>query len=593
VSATLSLGTRRAAGRVLLTIAGLAVSVAGLTGCEADSYMDPSVTGRWENTPTTVPILERLSAIEGPIGPAAVETTSVRPEDLIPEVETYRLGPGDALEVRIQDLFRPDVEEAFPRPVDPRGYIDIPRVGRLFVDGLTEEDVQSLVAQTLLDKGLFSKDPVVSVAVTAPRRSTYNILGGVGDPGLYPIPRPDYRLLEALTAAGRFSENAQSVYVIRYIPLTEKVLRGSGPKAPSTTPAGPGTPGATPAPSQPSKPPESVIDLIDELSKPKDTKPAGPAGSPGIMPGMMASSRVGMEQPPAKDPGKEPPVDLPGDAAKPAAVPPDPQAKPAEPAPVDAAPAEAAPAPAPAPIPPEEKFWVFRDGKWMQVTRVRPAGPGAAVAMPSPSRPTAPGPGGEAMPVPGMPPPEGPVTTRPPAKPDPLQPPSVPGAEKLVTQRVIEVPLAPLLAGSAQFNVVIRPGDVIRVPTPPEGIIYVTGEVNRPGTFTLPANGKLTIERAIASAGGLSNLAIPERIDLTRMVAPDRQATIRLNYRAIAERTMPDIFLKPDDVINVGTNFWAFPLAVIRQGFRMSYGFGFVLDRNFDENVYGPRRSNN
>jgi polysaccharide export outer membrane protein len=166
----------------------------------------------------------------------------------------------------------------------------------------------------------------------------------------------------------------------------------------------------------------------------------------------------------------------------------------------------------------------------------------------------------------------------------------VPGAEKLVTQRVIEVPMAPLLAGSAQFNIVVRPGDVIRVPSAPEGIVYVMGEVNRPGTYSLPSNGRLTIERAIASAGGLSNIAIPERMDLTRMVAPDRQATIRLNYRAIAERTMPDIFLKPDDVINVGTNFWAFPLAVIRQGFRFSYGFGFVLDRNFDEEVFGPRQ---
>ncbi len=578
-----------------MVAAGLGLSLLALTGCEFDSYMDPSVTGRWENTPTTVPILERLSSIEGPVGPAAVETTGVRPEDLIPEVETYRLGPGDSLEVRIQDLFRPDTDEAFPRPVDSRGYIDIPRIGRLFVDGLTEEDVQALVAQTLIDKGLFTREPIVSVAVTVPRRSTYNILGGVNSPGLYPIPRPDYRLLEALTSAGRFSENVQSVYVIRYIPLTEKVLRGAGPRAPQPAPAAPANPVA------PAKPPENVIDLIDELSKPKEVKPTGPVGNPGVLPGAVAGGGGGASRQPANPPAKEPPIDLPGEERRPAPVPVDPNAKPAAPAstpmPAEspATPAADAPAPAAAPVEPDEKFWVFRDGKWMQVTRIRSSRPSSTPMAGGPRPAPAPGvPAGDPTPVPGMPPPPGggPVVAVPAPQPgkDPFQPPTVPGAEKLVTQRVIEVPMAPLLAGSAQFNIVIRPGDVIRVPSAPEGIVYVMGEVNRPGTYSLPANGRLTIERAIASAGGLSNIAIPERMDLTRMVAPDRQATVRLDYRAISERTMPDIFLKPDDVINVGTNFWAFPLAVVRQGFRFSYGFGFILDRNFDDGVFGPRR---
>jgi hypothetical protein len=76
-----------------------------------------------------------------------------------------------------------------------------------------------------------------------------------------------------------------------------------------------------------------------------------------------------------------------------------------------------------------------------------------------------------------------------------------------------------------------------------------------------------------------------------RMVGGDRQATIRLNLRAIAEQTQPDIYIKGDDVLNIGTNFWAQPLAVLRNGFRASYGFGFVLDRNFDEAVFGIRRS--
>ncbi len=233
-----------------------------------------------------------------------------------------------------------------------------------------------------------------------------------------------------------------------------------------------------------------------------------------------------------------------------------------------------------------EKFWVFRDGKWIQATKVRRTGETPST---QPTRPAQPQytPAGTPLIIPE-------VTPDKPVPADIIKAaPSVPGAEKLVTQRVVEVPLAPLLAGSAQFNIIIRPGDVIRIPSPPEGIVYVQGEVNRPGVYNLPANGRLSLQRVMVAAGGLSNLAIPERVDLTRMVGTDRQATIRLNLRAIEEGTMPDIFLKSDDVVNVGTNFWAFPLAVIRAGFRASYGFGFVLDRNFDEDVFGPRGNTN
>jgi polysaccharide biosynthesis/export protein len=61
-----------------------------------------------------------------------------------------------------------------------------------------------------------------------------------------------------------------------------------------------------------------------------------------------------------------------------------------------------------------------------------------------------------------------------------------------------------------------------------------------------------------------------------------------LDGAAIAHREQPDIFLKPNDQVIVGTNFWALPLAIIRNGFRSSYGFGFVLDRNLSNDLLGP-----
>jgi polysaccharide biosynthesis/export protein len=137
---------------------------------------------------------------------------------------------------------------------------------------------------------------------------------------------------------------------------------------------------------------------------------------------------------------------------------------------------------------------------------------------------------------------------------------------------------------------VVRPGAIIRVPPPPAGNVYTIGQINRGGVYAMA--DKLTLRRLIAASGGFNAIAIPERIDLTRMVGPDRQATIRLNGRAIFRGTHPDIFLKANDEINVGTSFWATPMAVIRNGFRATYGFGFLLDRNFGNDVFGAPPAN-
>jgi len=156
-----------------------------------------------------------------------------------------------------------------------------------------------------------------------------------------------------------------------------------------------------------------------------------------------------------------------------------------------------------------------------------------------------------------------------------------------VTQRIIEIPYERLREGDMRYNIVIRPGDIISVPSPSIGFAYIGGQIARPGTFTVPGDRDLTLRQLIFAAGGLNGLAIPERVELTRRIGLDHAAIVRLNARAIFNGTQPDIFIKPNDTINVGTNFFGLPLAVIRNGFRMTYGFGFVLDRNFNNQVFG------
>jgi protein involved in polysaccharide export with SLBB domain len=636
---------RRRTARVL-ALAGLAGPAAVLSGCgleEHNTFMDRSVMGRWEFTPTSVPILERLAAIEGTTGPGNVETSPVRPEDLIPEVEAYRLGAGDELEIRVQDFLTLDREEVFPRQIDPRGFLDLPLLGSLYVDGLAVDDIRAVVAKAIVDKGLL-KDPIVSVQVLNRRRLTFSVIGAVNSPGLYAIPRPDYRLLDALTAAGRFSESVQYVYVIRQIPLSEKITRGSVPRAPGATaptlPPSSTTPGTTPAkPATPAAPRENVLDLIDELTKPAAPAPATPdAPKPATPePGKPAPGLAVFAAQPSNPSSNPPPVDLPQERStagsktlqpvvpdRPAPKPaPTAQPAPAQPAPAQPAPAQPVAAPAttaPAASSPtqalSEEFWIYKDGQWIPVRSATPtAAPAPSASVPpvptaAPTPTTPPTPAGTPVPSGGQPALE-PISVPPlnPPVPAPIEPavptapatppapltipgaapvPTVEGAETLVTQRVIEVPVGPLLAGSAQFNIIIRPGDVIRVPSPAEGLVYISGEVQRPGPYNLPTAGRLTLLRGIVAAGGLGPLAVPERVDLIRMVGPDRQAWLRLNLRAIAEGTQPDIYLRSDDMVSVGSDFWAFPLTVIRNGFRASYGFGFILDRNFQGDVFGP-----
>ncbi len=166
------------------------------------------------------------------------------------------------------------------------------------------------------------------------------------------------------------------------------------------------------------------------------------------------------------------------------------------------------------------------------------------------------------------------------------------GQPALFAERIIRVPYQKLKNGASFYNIVIRPDDLIYVQEPVQGFVYIEGEISRSGAYALPRFGRLTLSRLVASAGGPGPLAIPERVDLTRMVGDNLEATVRLNLGAIRQRTEPDVFLKPDDHIIIGTSWIATPLAIIRNGFRTTYGFGFLLDRNFGNDVFGaPPRS--
>lgn len=483
-------------------------------GCglnEADGWLwDPSVVGRWEHTPTVVPILDRIDLIERSEG-EFVEVTGPTSEDLIPVVQEYEIGAGDMMRVSILDfLAQGDVSE-FEVEVDATGAVELPQLGRVLISGLTPDEAKQRIAEETVSKQIAVEPPIVAIQFLRRRQSTFAIYGLLQNVGRYPIPSADYRLIDAITDAGGIPQSVRKVQVIRQVRLSEEFKHGRSTLPRATKPGQPSPVGGD-------KQGKDLKDLIEELTKPE-------TGGGGMF-GAFASAQDGA-QPPSR-PSGEPPIDL-----------------------VEPTTGEAA---APSPSSGGQSAWMFLNGRWVKVTSggapSEPTGVSAPVA--------ASGSGGAAE------------------------------VSDLVTQRVIEVPTGPLFRGLAQYNVIVRPGDVVHVPGPEVGIVYIGGPgINRPGSYDLPASGRLTLKQAVTAAGGLSVVAIPERVDLIRRIGENREATIRLNLRAIAEGTQPDVFIKPDDQINVGTNFWATPLAVIRQGFRMTYGFGFLIDRNWGNDIFG------
>ena len=145
---------------------------------------------------------------------------------------------------------------------------------------------------------------------------------------------------------------------------------------------------------------------------------------------------------------------------------------------------------------------------------------------------------------------------------------------------IIRVPIRELLNGQLRYNIIIRPNDMILIGAEPGGFFYFYGNANVTGSFQIVPGERVTLKRAVASARGLNQVAIPQRTQIVRRYG-DQDVFIRVNLAKIFTGQEPDIYMKPDDMVMIGTNLPAPFLAAFRNGFRAAYGFGFLYDRNF------------
>ncbi len=491
-----------------LPLVGVCVSFAGCSGGTSvqwlkNGLLDPTQVGNFEKSISNE-IRGSISILEEPEGIQNAEEPSA--EDIEPRFAEKRIGPGDFLSVSIFELLVPGAATSVQIRAGNSGFETFPVIGQVRVGGLTARELELELKERIREAEVLD-DADVQVSITQSPADQFSVVGFVSRPNIYQLPRPDYRLLEGLAAAGGVPQFAEKIYIFRNerrgrttpvspngvtIPRseTESAEQTPAPFTMSDTSRGRvSSMGGTLQEEPPS--PTTAHESINEL----DILEGGPTSGPQIMPRWDAELGEWIleqaVQPPAAIPATQVEVPI----------------------------AEPGPSPAPATSEAEE---VEREGQVFE----------------------------EAV------------------------------RQLEVPLRIIEIPAKELLDGDPRYNIFIRPGDTISVPEGFVGEFYLGGNIARAGAYSLTGR-RITVKQAIVAAGGFGPLALPARAEVVRRVGKDEEQVIQLDLDAIFAGKAPDFYVKPNDIVNVGTTPVAPFMAVLRNAFRFSYGMGFVYDRNF------------
>jgi len=105
-------------------------------------------------------------------------------------------------------------------------------------------------------------------------------------------------------------------------------------------------------------------------------------------------------------------------------------------------------------------------------------------------------------------------------------------------------------SADSALNVPVRPGDIVKVPR--AGIVYVVGEVQKPGGFVLQNNENISVLQALALAEGPTHTSAISRARIIRTDPSTGDRTeIPMNLGKILSGKKPDAFLQPKDIVFV------------------------------------------
>lgn len=123
---------------------------------------------------------------------------------------------------------------------------------------------------------------------------------------------------------------------------------------------------------------------------------------------------------------------------------------------------------------------------------------------------------------------------------------------------VEEVNVAAILSGNIPpTDIALNPGDIIMIPAFAP-VVYVTGNVNKPGTLRLFQDETLTGYAAILRAGGFSRFANLKKCTVVRDLGNGEKIQMPLNVKEIQKGLAPDIVLQGKDIVVVPESFFSF-----------------------------------
>ncbi len=580
---------------IITVVFGLSMFFAGC----GNRFFDPAQIGRFRPTPAVNVILDSLGvAEETPL--VWEEAEEPRPSDIVAVKTDYILQPGDIIRISIYELFLEGSSVINDYIITESGKVSIPDVGVVQAAGLTETQLEEEIKQILSPSIL--REPSITVTLMNSQQRSYSVLGdGVPRPGRYVVPRYDFRLTDALaTAGGPRQFNVSYIYVSRFgkeqtaiAPLAKpQIPKSQTPKLQTVEPyiprhqrqrlqipqAGVSEPDTF----------DTEITQPPQLKQPRDLEremlemitPMARHGWPDSKKVVIASAEMVEYNEQAE-------------VAQPASFAQSTQRFSTVTNTQNPLVSSASLSPNVASKQPQGSLerdgaveWIYQDGKWTPVPlqRVEPItqtlGNGAST-----------GNGiewiyqnGKWVPVRVQPerPLQPPMKFEPEEAIEPLEPrlPVELEWEEAVQTRLIKIPADKLLAGDPRYNIIIKPGDTIHVPVDIIGEFCIMGNVNRSGYIGITGR-PMTLKMAIAAAGGLGPLAWPKYCEVVRRIGGKREEVVMVDLDKIARGEQPDFFIKPNDLINVGTHPTSRWRAILRNAFRATYGFGFVYDRNF------------
>ncbi len=104
----------------------------------------------------------------------------------------------------------------------------------------------------------------------------------------------------------------------------------------------------------------------------------------------------------------------------------------------------------------------------------------------------------------------------------------------------------------ASADLLVSPGDTILVPR--AGIVYVLGDVGRPGGYLMQDDAQLSLLQALALAAGATKTAAEGSARLIRKVN-GVPTEMPLHLKSVEHGKVPDLALKNDDILYVPFSF--------------------------------------